>query len=132
MTVNTPIKSSPTRATLMQTKLMLSVLAVATIGFSPAADAQIYHQNVVQPASSIGQSYPASGQVYQGQVYQIPHTPNQPQQTQFGGTYSINGVQPANSIHSTNVRIPWTQELLSSVTTKHDFGAVPALSLIHI
>ena len=135
MTVTTPIKSSPTRATLMQTKLLLSVLTVAAMGFSPVAEAQIYHQNVhpyqqnvVQPASSIGQSYPAPGQAYQGQAYQIPSTQYQPQQAQLGGTYSINGVQPAGSIHSTNVRIPWTQELLSSVTTKHDFGAVAALS----
>lgn len=124
MLLLTSIKSSPIGFTLMHLKIMLSVLTVAAIGFLPVADAQVYYQNAVQQASAVGQSYPAPGQ-----VYQIPSVQNQPQPAQYGGTYSINGVlQPANSIGSTNVRIPWSQKLLDSVTTKHDFGAVPALS----
>ncbi len=108
----------------MQSKLMLPILAVASIGFLPVADAQLYYQNTVQQASAIGQSYPAPGQ-----VYQIPRVQSHPQPAQFGGTYSINGVpQPAISIQSTDVRIPWSQKLLDSVSTQHDFGAVPALS----
>lgn len=107
----------------MHIKLTLSVLAIVAIGFSPVVDAQVYHQNVIQQASGVGQFYPAPGQVQQIPVY------GQPQPAQFGGTYSTNGVlQPATSIGSTNVRIPWSQKLLDSVTTKHDFGAVAALS----
>ena len=108
----------------MKTKFMLSILTVATLAFSPATEAQVYYQNPVQQASAVGQSYPV-----QGQVQRIPGVQNSPQPTQFGGTYSYNGgLQPATSIHATNVRIPWSQKLLDSVATKHDFGAVPALS----
>jgi len=107
----------------MHKKLTLFVLTVAAIGFSPVAEAQVYHQNVIQQASSLGESYPSAGQVYHVQGVQ-----NQPQAAQFDGTYSINGVQPSNLIPSTDVRIPWSQKLLDTVTTNHDFGAVPALS----
>jgi len=82
-----------------------------------------YQQTPVQQASSIGESY-------RGQTYQIPNVANQPQQGQFGGTHSTNGVQPVvgSAYSSTNVLMPWSQKLLDSVNTKHDFGAVPALS----
>ncbi len=109
---------------VMQTKFTLLILTVATLCVLPAAEAQVYHQNAIQQTSAIGQSYPAPGQVHQIQGVQ-----NLPQPAQFGGTYShTGGLQHTGSIHSTNVLIPWSQKLLASVSTKHDFGAVPALS----
>ena len=122
----------------MQTKLMFPFLTVAVIALAPTVEAQVYYQNVVPQAPATGQAYYPSGQVYpaSGQAYpasgQVSPASGQSQFQQYpaqmGGTYSISGVQPAGSIPSTNVRIPWSQKLLETVETKHDFGAVPALS----
>jgi hypothetical protein len=116
-------KSPPIGAVLMHKKILVSIFTAA-IGFSSVSNAQVYYQQEsVQQASTVEHSYPANGQ-----VYQIPSVNTQTPAARFGGTYSVNGVQPGHSIESTHVRIPWSQKLLESVKTAHDFGAVAALS----
>lgn len=102
----------------MYSKIMLGVFAVAVTGLSAAVEAQVYQQYV--PQTTHIQSYPV--------------TPNQPRvqyhsnQPVYGGTWSPNNPPTTGQIQTTDVRIPWSQKLLESVETQHDFGAVAALS----
>ena len=117
----------------MQSKLIFSIFAATLVGLVPTVDAQNYHQGVlvpqalpVQPIQTQAHGYlPHNTESMPGNSFPIQ---NQPHAAQYGGTYPSNGVQSLTPSQSTDVRIPWSQKLLDSVTTKHDFGAVPAQS----
>ena len=117
----------------MLQKISFTVACVTTVALVASAEGQIFQGQAApqQYAQPVQQFQPApqfqpqaqAAQQWQGQ----PLPASQPGIVQQ--TYSThNGPQQSTVIQTTDVRIPWSQKLVEAVTTKHNFGAVPAES----
>ena len=130
----------------MLQKISFTISCFVTVALVAPVEGQLFRRQAApqQYAQPVQQFQPQGQQFQPAQQYQpaqqfqpqaqgVQQWQGQPQPTIQPGivnqTYSThNGPQQSTAIQTTNVRIPWSQKLIEAVTTKHDFGAVPAES----